>query len=104
MLRRAFAPQQMKIRLYLLEVQGLTAQQNVVNIKDVLAGYRAVSSANPYPEISVGDKQNSGGFLKRVQDKESTQNNELNPKFYKTYELDCLLPHDLNLELSVKSK
>lgn len=49
----------MKIRLTLLRAMELSAQIDETDLKRRLAGYSALSSANPYPVLKVGDGKNS---------------------------------------------
>jgi hypothetical protein len=62
-----------------------------------LAGFEAKNSANAFPEIKVGDGEGDNYSIKSVKDKTSVVPNELNPAFYKMYELDATLPYDWNL-------
>ena len=48
----------LKVRVYIFRALNLTAQSNINSIKERLAGYEALSSANPYIELKIG-------FLKR---------------------------------------
>ena len=55
----------LKLRLTLLRAIELSAQTNETDLKRRLAGYSALSSADPYPSLKVGDGKNnqSGGKL-----------------------------------------
>lgn len=93
----------LKIRIYLLRGLNLTAQSNVNSAMNKLAGYSAYSSANPYPEISIGDccNDSSSGIVKSIKDSQHYIQNTLNPNFYRFYELDSLLPIDWKLIVSL---
>ena len=47
-----------KIRVYLVTAQNLTATGTVIDLKSRLAGMTALSSANPYPVITIGEGKN----------------------------------------------
>jgi len=44
-----------KIRIYLLRCLNLGSQTNARDMVAAMAGLDAISSANPYPELIVGD-------------------------------------------------
>jgi hypothetical protein len=44
-----------KVRLTLLRAVELAAQSNESDLRRRLAGYKALSSANPYPYLMIGD-------------------------------------------------
>lgn len=47
----------LKVRVYILRAINLTAQDQVVDFKESMAGYTSYSSANPYLEIKINDCQ-----------------------------------------------
>lgn len=94
-----------KVRVYLLRGLNLSAQENAADINDMMAGVRAMASANSYPVIVVGDGRNrkDGGFdvLKTVNDKVNTVPQNLNPNYFRPYELDVRLPEDWQLQIHI---
>jgi len=75
----------------------LTATGTIIDLKSRLAGFNALSTANPYPVISIADvvKENeSDKFIEC----------DLNPKFFRTYELDANFPEDWKLEVAIWDK
>ena len=57
-----------KVRLTLLRAVELAAQSNETDLKRRLAGYKALSSANPYPFLMIGDGKNdsNSGILFKI--------------------------------------
>lgn len=49
-------------------------------------------------------KSDSGDFIKSISDVTNAVPNELNPSYYKLYELDAKLPDDWNLWISIQNK
>lgn len=94
---------QIKVRFYLLRGLNLAAQSNATQIKYNLGGYSAMSSADPYPKIQVGDARNdvNAGVCKHISDVNSVDKKTLNPSFFKNYELDAFLPADWKLTLLI---
>ena len=93
-----------KIRVYILSCQNLSAMNSVIDIKSRLAGMNAMCTANPYPVITIGDGENSNKMFKKKNDRESVINEDLNPEFLKTYELDARMPEDWKLEIALWDK
>jgi hypothetical protein len=98
--------QSYKIRVYLISAQNLTASGVMIDLKSRLAGATALSSANPYPIVSVGDGINNSGrrILKSVNEREESMDGDLNPRFFRTYELDAIFPEDWKLEVAIWNK
>lgn len=89
-----------KVRVYLLRGLNFSAQQDATELKEILAGKQALSSANSYPMILVGDGRNKGlDELKQINDKTSVVPQNLNPNFFKAYELDAIFPEDWQLQI-----
>jgi len=44
-----------KVRVYVVTAQNLTATGVSLDLKSRLAGMTALSQANPYPELLIGD-------------------------------------------------
>lgn len=74
-----------RVRVYLVTAQNLTASGVVFDLKSLLAGVTGLSTANPYPVISVGDgvNNNERRILKKHNDREKVIKGELNPKFFR---------------------
>lgn len=68
----------------------------MIDLKSRLAGATALSSANPYPVITVGDGINNPEkrILKYVSERDSSMDGQLNPRYFRTYELDAIFPED----------
>ena len=92
---------QLKVRVYILRCLSLGAQSQDLNIHQLMAGFQAKNSANAYPEIKVGDGKGDNYSIKFVRDKTSIVPNDLNPSFYKMYELDAVIPQDWNLAVRI---
>lgn len=97
---------QIKLRYYVLRGLSLAAQSNAIETKFALGGYQALSSADPYPGLSIGDGKNdiNSGVSKSVTDANSCVLQNLNPDFFKNYELDGFLPADWRLKLFIYNK
>ena len=52
---------QYKVRVYLLSCQNLSATDSAVSFAGKLAGVKALSSADPYPVITIGSGINGDG-------------------------------------------
>ena len=66
-----------------------------------MAGLDAMSSASAYPIIKVGDGIGTKDIIKYVDRIDDVVENTLEPKFFKSYELDAELPDDWKLEVSI---
>jgi hypothetical protein len=99
-------PIQIKVRFSILRGLNLAAQSNAIQIKYGLGGYDAMSSANPYPRVQVGDSKNdvNQGVIKYIKDEKSVVEKDLNPSFFKYYELDAYLPADWRFVLMIYNK
>ena len=66
----------------------------------------ALSIASPYPVLKVGDGINDPvkKITKQCNDREETIVQELNPQFFRTYEMDAQFPDDWKLEISIMDK
>lgn len=97
-----------KVRVYLISAQNLTAQGSVIDLKSKLAGMTALCTANPYPKIVIGnqDKSIKNTILtKSINDREKgAKMAELSPQFNSYFELDCQLPEDWKMEISIMNK
>ena len=89
-----------------MNCQQLSAVDNYVDATDMLAGARALSSADPYPYITIGDGENDSKTkkIKRINDILNVKLATLNPKFYTTYELDAVFPDDNKLTIEIYDK
>lgn len=97
---------QVKVRLNVLRALNLAAQSNAIQVKYNLGGYNALSSADPYPKVQVGDGKNdvNSGVLKFYNDSKNFVEKTLNPDFFRNYELDAFLPADWNFMLMIYNK
>ncbi len=60
-----------------------------------MAGLNAQCTATAFPQIMIGNgKSDSGDFIKSITDVTNAVSNDLNPSYYKLYELDAKLPED----------
>ena len=95
----------MKCRVYILRCLNLSAQSNHVDTAHMLAGLEGKCSANAYPEVLVGNGENIGEMaVKIVCDSERSIPQDLNPKFFRMFELDAFLPQDWKLVLRIWNK
>lgn len=97
---------QIKVRFYINRALNLAAQSNAIELKYRLGGYQALSSADPYPVVCVGDSKNdiNSGVLKTHSDEKEPARQTLNPEFYRDYDLDSFLPADWKLVLMIYNK
>lgn len=74
---------------------------NYVDLKSKLAGMHALCSADSFPVIIVGDGVNNKQeqTVKYVNDRDKEVRQDLNPKFFRTYEFDANFPEDWKLEV-----
>lgn len=98
--------QSYRVRIYLISAQNLTASGVIIDLKSRLAGATALSSANPYPVITVGDGVNNPDrrIQKSVNERDQSMDGELNPRFFRTYEFDAIFPEDWKLEVAIWDK
>ena len=62
----------------------------------------ALSSADTYPALKVGEGADSGFDLtKSIEDKLNVVKQSLNPGYFRSFELDAFFPDDWKLEISV---
>lgn len=89
--------------MYVYRCLSLAAQAQDIEIKQAMAGFDAICSANAFIEIQVGDGDTTE-LVKRVSDVERYVPNTLSPTFLRIFELDAELPIDWNLEFRVMNK
>jgi hypothetical protein len=80
-----------------LRCVNLAAQSNRSTVKDRMAGYKAFSGANAFPEIIIGNVDQAAGDIgqiKNFKDEANYKPNNLSPNFFKPYDLDAALPED----------
>jgi len=71
---------------------------NKVDFKSARAGMSAMCTATPYPQLILGDGDESNTKkIKRQSDREIAIEGELNPRFLKIYEFDSKFPEDSSL-------
>lgn len=91
-----------RVSLNIVSCKNLAAQEDAVDFKYRLAGYKARSAADPYPEVCVGNGDSGKGLTRKVIDKVIAQKKTLNPDFFRMYELGTVLPDDWKLEIKIK--
>ena len=98
-------PLSLKCRVYIYRGLNLSAQSNYVDIPHLLSGMEGKCSTNSYPEILVGSgKSESNDVIKSYADSNRAINQDLNPKYFRMYEMDPILPNDWNLEIRIWDK
>lgn len=78
----------------------------MIDLKSRLAGATALSNANPYPILTVGDGKNDVDkrILKSQNERDDSMDGELNPRFFRHYEFDAIFPEDWRLEVAIWDK
>lgn len=66
----------------------------------------ALSSANPYPVITLGDGQGNekNRTIKSINERDDAMMGNLNPQYFRYYELDAVFPDDWKLEVAIHDK
>jgi len=61
----------------------------------------ALCSADPYPVIIVGNGENDlkTRKTKKIDERDKAMDQDLNPQFFRVYELDANFPEDWKLEV-----
>ena len=77
----------------------MTATGAIIDWKSYLAGFNALSTANPYPVIKIADD-----ITRELNEQDKYIERDLNPKFFRTYELDANFPDDWKLEVAIYDK
>ena len=77
----------------------MTATGAIIDWKSYLAGFNALSTVNPYPVIKIADD-----ITRELNEQDKYIERELNPKFFRTYELDANFPDDWKLEVAIYDK
>lgn len=93
--------QNFKVRVYLLTCQNLSAIDSYLDLKSKLAGLQALCSADPFPVIIVGDGKNDTQEqkVKYINERDKEVRQDLNPKFFRSYEFDASFPEDWKIEV-----
>ncbi len=73
---------------------NLSAQSSNLELAHKMAGLSAFCAANAFPEMIIGDGKTTSDFVKKVSDSFISVPNELNPSFFKIFELDAKIPDD----------
>jgi len=75
-------------------------------MKSRLAGMTALCTANPFPEITLGDGINNQETrrMKWWYDRDKAFAGDLNPKFFLMREVDAVFPEDWKLEVAIHDK
>ena len=95
-----------RVRVYLISAQNLTATGSKLDVKSRMAGMTAMCVANPYPVLTLGDGRNNDEKkqVKKVAERAESADGELNPQFWRVYELDAIFPEDWRLEIAIYDK
>jgi len=95
-----------KVRVYIYRCLNLSAQDDAADYFVKMAGMSALSKANSYLEIIVGEDITSSNTkqIKYINDRNNFIPNTLNPDFFKYFELEAELPQDWKLTINVMSK
>jgi hypothetical protein len=70
-----------KVRVYIISCQNLSAGKSYVEFRNLLAGDRALCTANPYPVIKIGSRSrnNERRNLKIINESDKAVSQDLNP-------------------------
>ena len=98
-LMKAFDNQQYVSRIYLLRGLSLSAVDNAPDLVAFAAGLAAMSSADTYPEILLGSGGKQDG--KYICEQNCPVKQNLNPDYYRFYELRPKFPWDWKLEMRI---
>jgi hypothetical protein len=83
----------------------LTATAQAFDIKNMLAGDQALCSADPYPMIRIGNQgayeDSTSKNVKMINDRDNAVLKNLNPCFFRSYELDASFPQDWQLHVEI---
>lgn len=88
---KAFEYSSFSVRVYLLRGLSLSAVSNASDWTAFAGGLEALSSANSYPEILIGENKDQS--MKYVCDNKP-EPQTLNPDYFRTYELRAEFPSD----------
>lgn len=87
---------------------NLCAVDNCVGggVSNVLAGDYALSSADPYLVVKIGNGENDPRTkkLKKFDGSSESLEKTLNPQFYRSIELDASFPDDWELKIEIYDK
>ena len=95
-----------RVRVYLISAQNLTATGVSLDLKSRLAGMTALCTANPYPIVELKGAQiiPESRAIKRIEERDLAMADNLNPKFFRVYELDVFMPEEHQLEIKIMDK
>ena len=87
-----------RVRVYLLAGQNIPALNNVIDLKSRLAGMYALCSSNPYPVLQISDGiPDENCKTRKLDGREFAVDGDLDPEFFRIFELDAELPNDWQL-------
>ena len=71
-----------------------------------MAGYTALCTANPYPKLFVGSRDVEPTNMVKSHDNRDldVMEQNINPKYFKIFELDANFPEDWKLEVEIHNK
>jgi len=78
----------------------------MASIKDKMSGYVAYSAVTSYPMVSIGNdaqKTKGANISKTLVDVGNRQKQDLDPKFFKSYELDADIPNENVFKCIIKN-
>ncbi|CAG9335811.1 unnamed protein product [Blepharisma stoltei] len=93
-----FGENNFDVRVYILRGLSLSAVDNAPDWIAFSGGLDALSSANSYPQLIIGDHKDVDG--KYVNDTKPELKN-LNPEFFRSYEMEAEIPSDWKLQISI---
>ena len=75
-------------------------------MKSRLAGMTALSTANPFPQVTVGDGvwSEEKRLTKKLGDEELVKSDTLNPEYFQIFDLEAKFPEDWRLEIAIYDK
>jgi hypothetical protein len=101
-LMEVFKKQVYNVRVYLLRALSISGVDNVPDLIAFAAGHDAVSSADTYPEIIIGNDKDIVG--KYINEEMSPETNTLNPNFFRYYNMNASFPTDWRLLINIWDK
>lgn len=101
-LMEVFKKQLYSVRVYLLRALSISAVDNIPDLIAFAGGLDAVSSANTYPELIIGNDKDAAG--KYSNDENSPEAQTLNPNYFRFYSMNASFPTDWRLLINIWDK
>ena len=89
------------VRVYLYRGLNLSAVDNKPDLVARAAGIDAMSAASTYPELIIGNGDKAERSY--ICDNKNPEATELNPMYFRNYEMQCGLPKEWKLEVNIWS-